>query len=182
MNVEAIVLRHFISTGQLPEAWVLRIPSVFFGVLTLLGVFFLARELFRKNGTALFATLLIATSFWHINFSRIAFRAIMAPSFLVWGMYLLLYTFRKIQEDANARSKVFNNQFPTIDKNAEGGYGKERWFENWKSAIKNSAFALFAGSVYDLGMHSYIAYRATPILSLCLLVGYWSPGMDGKPC
>jgi hypothetical protein len=43
---------------------------------------------------ALLAAFFLATSFWHINFSRIGFRAILAPFCLVWTSYLLLRLFR----------------------------------------------------------------------------------------
>lgn len=71
------------------EPWALRIVSTIFGILTVLGTYLLARAMFKKESVALFASFFIATSFWHINFSRIGFRAIMAPFFLVWGLYLL---------------------------------------------------------------------------------------------
>jgi len=72
-----------------PEPWMLRIVSAFFGIFTVLGVYFLAKELFNKK-IALLSAFLLATSFWHINFSRISFRAIMAPFFMVWAVYFLL--------------------------------------------------------------------------------------------
>ena len=99
------------------EPWALRLPSAIFGILTVLGVYFLTKELFRdkilfspkppqasghgsseserasrgqasaslgqRSGLreneilALIVAFLLATSFWHINFSRIGFRAIM---------------------------------------------------------------------------------------------------------
>ena len=43
---------------------------------------------------ALLAAFFLATSFWHINFSRIGFRAILAPFCLVWASYFLLKLFR----------------------------------------------------------------------------------------
>jgi 4-amino-4-deoxy-L-arabinose transferase-like glycosyltransferase len=43
---------------------------------------------------ALLSAFLLATSFWHINFSRIGFRAILAPFCLVWATYLLIKLFR----------------------------------------------------------------------------------------
>jgi 4-amino-4-deoxy-L-arabinose transferase-like glycosyltransferase len=71
------------------EPWALRIVSVLFGVLTVLGLYLLTKELFKKESVALFASFFLAVSFWHINFSRIGFRAIMAPFFLVWSLYFL---------------------------------------------------------------------------------------------
>ena len=87
MNIQAM----FVATlGNKP--WVLRLPSAIFGTFTVLGLYFLARELFRKKDTIIpiVASFLLATNFWHINFSRIGFRAIMAPFFLVWGLYFFI--------------------------------------------------------------------------------------------
>lgn len=75
------------------EPWALRIVSAIFGILTVAGIYFLAQILFKNNGIALLSSFLAATSFWHVNFSRIGFRAIMAPFFLTWAMYFLLKSF-----------------------------------------------------------------------------------------
>ncbi|MDP2650899.1 MAG: glycosyltransferase family 39 protein [bacterium] len=135
------------------EPWALRLPSTIFGILTVLGIYFLTRELFREDkdglAIALLATFLLATSFWHINFSRIGFRAIMAPFFLTWGIYFLLMSLHKITSIASSASK-----------NLKLGFG------HW-------ALPALAGLVYGLGMHSYIAYRATPLLILFILIAYW---------
>lgn len=95
-----VIVAWFISIfGQ--DVWVLRLPSALFGVLTVLGTYLLTKELFRethkdKAGViALLAAFFVATSFWHINFSRIGFRAIMAPFFLTFGFYFLWLTLRK---------------------------------------------------------------------------------------
>ncbi len=91
MNIQAVFLRFF----GVDEPWVLRLPSAIFGILTVLGLFFLAKELFRRDDLALLATFLIAVSFWHIMFSRIGFRAIMAPFFLVWASFFFLAAIRR---------------------------------------------------------------------------------------
>jgi len=93
-NVQALSILIF---GN--EPWALRIPSAIFGILTVVGIYFLTNELFEQNKKiALLAAFLIATSFWHINFSRIGFRAIMAPFFLVWSSYYLFLALRKLKE------------------------------------------------------------------------------------
>ncbi len=188
INIQGFFLKVLVPrAGGNPEPWMLRLPSALFGIITVAGVFFLAKELFRNeelgitnkelgdderrhnskfiihnsNAVALLSTFLIAVSFWHINFSRIGFRAIMAPCFLVWGVYLLLLAFRKWRE--------FPDSPPA-----------ESTPKKYKSIIRNSLFPLFAGIVYGLGMHSYIAYRATPlviavILFLFVLKIGWKP-------
>lgn len=68
----------------------LKLPSIIMGVLTVIGVYFLARELFiSKPRLALIAGYLAAVSFWAINFSRIAFRAIMMLPILTFSFYFL---------------------------------------------------------------------------------------------
>lgn len=73
----------------------LKIPAAIIGVLTVLGVYLLSRKIFEKRSEtiALFATFIIATSFWHTNFSRIGFRAIMVPFFILFSMYFLWKAF-----------------------------------------------------------------------------------------
>ena len=94
INIQALFVK---ALGN--EPWVLRLPSTFFGTLTVIGIYFAAQELFRRRAhggrIALFASFFAATSFWHIIFSRIGFRAVTAPFYLVWGIYFLLAALRK---------------------------------------------------------------------------------------
>lgn len=132
------------------EPWVPRSVAAIFGILTVLGVYFLAKELFFNSALqkqiALLSAFLLATNFWHINFSRIGFRAIMAPLFLTWGVYFLLKILNKI--------KPFNP--PAV--------GQKFYF---------LFFTILGGLFYGLGFHSYIAYRGTPLLILIIIVLYW---------
>ncbi len=101
INIQAFFLKIFMNGSDYPEPWMLRITSAFFGILTVAGIFLLTKELIgltsfkaKKTTYALLASFLLATSFWHINFSRIGFRAIMAPFFLTWSIYFLLKSFK----------------------------------------------------------------------------------------
>lgn len=77
--------------GHTPLA--LRIVSVIFGVLTVWGLYLLAKELFDANIAAL-SSFFLAISFWHVNLSRIGFRAIMLPFILVFEFYFLWRAFK----------------------------------------------------------------------------------------
>ena len=133
INIQAIFV-NFLGN----EPWALRLASTFFGILTVLGVYFLAKELFDGNKKiALLAAFLIATSFWHINFSRIGFRAIMAPFFMTWSSYYLLLALRKIKESPHTSYFIL--------------------------------LASIGGLLFGLGFHSYIAYRAMPLVFLALI-------------
>ncbi len=109
INLQAVAIQLF---GQ--EPWVLRVVSAIVGTLTVLGIYLLTKELFGGyeilNGTnirnrfrnfvnnsyfvALLTAFFLATSYWHINFSRIGFRAILVPFFATFGLYWLLRALR----------------------------------------------------------------------------------------
>lgn len=112
------------------HAWALRLPAAVFGLLTVAGLALLGIEL-AGTRVGLLAAFFLAASFWHVLLSREAFRAIAAPCFLTWSLYLMLAARRR----------------PLL----------------WP----------LAGLVYGLGFHTYIAYRATPLLVLPLL---WRAG------
>src|SRR5579863_1289083 len=88
----ASVFIHFLG----PSAWALRLPAAVFGLLTVLGIYALTAELISPLA-GLCAAFFLASSYWHVNFSRIAFRAIAAPCFLVWALYILLLAFRRLR-------------------------------------------------------------------------------------
>ena len=76
-----------------------RFPSAFFGLLTVIAVYFLVRELFREekyhDACALFASLSLALSPWHINLSRTATEHAVAVFFLIVGLHLFILWTRK---------------------------------------------------------------------------------------
>ena len=148
-----------------PQAWALRLVSGIFGTLTILGLYFLTKELLRWNeapgpeetnlycipftkillnkneAAALLAAFFLSVAFWHINFSRIGFRAIMAPFWGTCGLYYILLAFRHLLE---------NREF------------------NLKS--RQFYYALLGGLVFGAGINSYIAYRVMPALLLLLFI------------
>ena len=71
-----------------------RFPSAFFGVLTVLFTYFLAKEIFKRTPQrdviALISAGLLAISPWHINLSRAAFEANVATFFILGGVLFFL--------------------------------------------------------------------------------------------
>ena len=147
INIQALSVQIF---GNKP--WALRGVSAMFGIFTILGLYLLTKGLFKKESVALFASFFLATSYWHINFSRIGFRAIMAPFFLVWGLWLL---WRLIPKEDH------KDEFP--DSLAQRLHSQQH-VELHRKKIISSAALFFAGLIFGFGFHSYIAYRVMPIL------------------
>lgn len=131
--------------------WMVRLPAAVAGVLTVLGLYLLVAELFG-NGPGLLAAFLIATSFWHVIFSRIGFRAILTPLLLVWALWLFLKAIRSTVS-------------PSASTSARSVRG---WW-----------YAITGGIVYGLGFYTYIPYRITPLLFLLFIPflarkpGFW---------
>jgi 4-amino-4-deoxy-L-arabinose transferase-like glycosyltransferase len=73
--------------------WIVRLPAAVAGILTVWGLYLLVAELFG-DGPGLLAAFLLATSFWGIIFSRIGFRAILAPLALIFTFWLIIKAFR----------------------------------------------------------------------------------------
>lgn len=119
--------------------WALRIVPAVLGILTIIGLYFLVKELFKSLSfklkllnsriIALTSAFFLSTSFWHVNFSRIGFRAILVPLILVfWGLFL----FR--------------------------GFRKQ----NWKCLV-------ISGIFFGLGFYTYISFRLATILLFLVL-------------
>ncbi len=68
-----------------------RFPSALFGTLSILIMFFLARQITQKDKDALLASLLLAITPWHIFISRTATEATVALFFLMSIFALALY-------------------------------------------------------------------------------------------
>lgn len=73
----------------------LKMWSILFGTLTVLGMVLLGEELLASRRAGIIAGFLTATSFWAINFSRISFRAIMLPFVLVFTVFFLIRGIQK---------------------------------------------------------------------------------------
>jgi len=112
-----------------PGIWTLRLVPALMGTLTILGIYLLSKEAgllavgkmlntkYQKlfiQYFPLFAAFLLATSFWHINFSRIGFRAILLPLVLTFCFYFLLKGLRtKTLQDVIVAGLIFGLGFYT---------------------------------------------------------------------
>ena len=124
INLQALSIKTFGHTEFALKLW-----SIIFGTLTVLGVFLLANELYQSYLAGLIGAYLIAFSYWAINFSRIGFRAIMLPFILSFAFYFLF---------KGLRTKKLHD-------------------------------FILAGFIYGLGLHTYIAFRVSPLVLVVLI-------------
>ncbi len=101
----ANTIRVYVPEGTEPAQWfyflnlflrvfgvtttTLRFQAAFFGILTLVSLYFLLRIGWNQRA-ALIGTFLLSVSRWHVNFSRINFNAIQAPFLEATVLYFLL--------------------------------------------------------------------------------------------
>lgn len=77
------------------NATAVRLPSAVFGILTVLAVFFLVKELFKKDNIALLSCGLLAISPMSIQFSRVAFEANVGVALNVFGILFFVKSFKR---------------------------------------------------------------------------------------
>jgi 4-amino-4-deoxy-L-arabinose transferase-like glycosyltransferase len=82
INLQALSIAIFGNTITGLKLW-----SILFGTLSVLGIYLLGMELFHRRTTGILAAFMLATSYWAINFSRIGFRAIMTTFVLTFSFY-----------------------------------------------------------------------------------------------
>ncbi len=78
--------------GRTPVA--VRVVAALAGTVTIPVAYLLVKEVFQRTERqarliALLASLWLATSYWHINFSRLGFRGVLLPLFVSLSFYLL---------------------------------------------------------------------------------------------
>jgi len=82
INIQAFFVALFGNTVT-----ALKLASIIFGTLSVLGIYLLGKELFHRRAHGILAAFMLATSYWAINFSRIGFRAIMTTFLLSFSFY-----------------------------------------------------------------------------------------------
>jgi len=79
----------FIKIFGLNE-WGVRMTPAFFGIMSILGFYFLLSALGVSKKVRLTTVLLLAITPWHIQYSRTAFELTLMSSGLIWGSYFLI--------------------------------------------------------------------------------------------
>ncbi len=69
--------------------WGVRLPAAFWGIVSIIGIYFLVKRLFGEK-TALIAAFLLTISPWHLQYSRASFEVTELLSFLIFATYFFL--------------------------------------------------------------------------------------------
>src|SRR3989344_2908899 len=109
---------------------------------------------------ALLTAFFLATSYWHLNFSRIGFRAISVPFFAVFGLYFLL---------KGLRLSTYSSSEDKADLTESRSFPKERF----STSSNNIIYLVSAGVFIGLGFHTYIAFRFMPFVLIVPLIWYF---------
>ncbi len=86
------------------KLWVVRLPFAIYGLLAVLAIYLLFKELFfakeNQEKWALLAAFILASSPWHIHYSRIAFESGIALSMMLWAIYFF-YRYLRLEKIIN---------------------------------------------------------------------------------
>ena len=79
----------FIKIFGLDE-WGVRLCPVFFGVLGIIGFYFLLKKIGIKKNVCLWSIFMLSINPWHIQYSRTGFELTLLSSLILWGTYFLV--------------------------------------------------------------------------------------------
>ncbi len=82
------------------EEITVRLPSAFLGILTVFLTYLLAKEIFKNKTIAILASFFLSISPWHLQYSRLAWPAIMVPFLISLGLWLF---FSGLNNQKNSR-------------------------------------------------------------------------------
>lgn len=74
-----------------------RLPMAIFGIASVVVVYLLTKELFKKESIALLAAFFLAVSPWHIHFSRTAFEGGLTTFLFPAGLYFYLKSLKDVK-------------------------------------------------------------------------------------
>ncbi|MEK7168663.1 MAG: glycosyltransferase family 39 protein [Patescibacteria group bacterium] len=72
------------------NAFAVRFPSVVFGLLSIIGLYFLTLELTKKKSISLLGSFIFSITPWFFIFSRTGYEAVAGLAFFIWAIYFLL--------------------------------------------------------------------------------------------
>ncbi len=85
--VYSVVISEFVFGVN---TFAVRFPSVIFGTLSVIGLYFLVLELTKKKSVALLGSFVFSITPWFFIFSRTGYEAVSGLAFFIWAVYFLL--------------------------------------------------------------------------------------------
>jgi len=106
----AIYQSGFFTTIFGMNSFAVRLPFVLHGLLAILAIYLLFKELFfhheKKQFLALAAAFLLSISPWHLHYSRLAFESGIALNLMLWGIYFF-YRYLRLGKSINLFISAF---------------------------------------------------------------------------
>lgn len=84
--VYSVVISEFVFGVKV---FAVRFPSVVFGLLSIIGLYFLTLELTKKKSIALLGSFVFSITPWFFIFSRTGYEAVAGLAFFIWAVYFL---------------------------------------------------------------------------------------------
>ena len=147
INLQAVSISIFGST-----IWALRSVAALMGVLTVVGLFFLARDLYDERH-AFIASVLHSVLLWPVVSSRIGLRASMSAAVFVYLLWAALRAY------GITKSKKAAFKLPESTQNR-----KDRSGLYW---------SILTGTLLGIGLNTYLAFRVVPLLLLAIIAFAW---------
>ena len=147
INLQALSVSLFGTT-----IWALRSVAAVMGILAVLGLYMLVRDLYEER-LALIAGILHAVFLWPVITSRIGIRPQMSEAVFLW----MLWAFFRAYE---LTGKADTSQIAPTPFNRKLSRDKYLW-------------CILAGALLGIGLNTYIAFRIVPLLLLGILFIAW---------
>lgn len=74
-------------------AFAVRLPSVIFGLLSIIGLYFVVLKLTSQKSISLLSSFLFSITPWFFIFSRTGYEAVSGLAFFIWAIYFLIKSF-----------------------------------------------------------------------------------------
>ena len=130
------------------------------------------QKISRMEAIALLSAFFTATSYWHLNFSRIGFRAIMVPFLASFGIYFLLKGLRLTYYSSSPVRNLVSNGASEVEKSRQPGEILDS--TSFRSKNRPLLYIILAGIFIGLGFHTYIAFRFMPfVVAIPLIWHLW---------
>lgn len=77
------------------NAFAVRLPSVIFGLLSVIGLYFVVFKLTNQKSVSLISSFLFSITPWFFIFSRTGYEAVAGLAFFIWAIYFLVKSFEE---------------------------------------------------------------------------------------